>query len=120
MAKVIVEKYRRLNGKYLEDGEKLLQGGDFLQAGEKFWGAAAEIVKAVAAKEGKHLRTHNQLWNYLLDLDEKHSDLGLRRDFISAGYLHANFYEEDLTPRTVRKLADDVRSFVRKMQRFLG
>ncbi len=114
-----MEKYRRLNGKYLEDGEKLLQEGDLLQAGEKFWGAAAEMVKAVAATEGKHLRTHNQLWNYLLDFDERHPQLELRRDFVSAGYLHANFYEEDLTPRTVRALADDVRSLVRKMERFL-
>ena len=104
MANFSLEKYKRLNGKYLEDGEKLLQSGDLLQAGEKFWGAAAEIVKAVAAKEGRHLRTHNQIWSYLLDLDEKHSGLGLRRDFVSAGYLHANFYEEELTPRTVRKL----------------
>jgi hypothetical protein len=119
MAEVSEAKYRRLNGKYLKDGEELLRKGDLLQAGEKFWGAAAEIVKAVAARERKHLRTHNQLWNYLLDLDEKHPNLGLRRDFISAGYLHANFYEEDLTHRTVRKLADDVQSFVRKMERLL-
>src|SRR3990172_13446348 len=119
VASISFEKDRRLNGKYLEDGEKLLRTGDLLQAGEKFWGVAAEIVKAVAAKEGRHLRTHNQLWSYLLDLDEKHSELGLRRDFVSAGYLHANFYEEELTPRTVRKLADDVRSFVKKMSGFL-
>ena len=119
VASLSFEKDRRLNGKYLEDGEKLLRTGDLLQAGEKFWAVAAEIVKAVAAKEGRHLRTHNQLWSYLLDLDEKHSGLRLRRDFVSAGYLHANFYEEELTSRTVRKLADDVKGFVRKMGRFL-
>ena len=119
MASISFEKDRRLNGKYLEDGEKLLRTGDLLQAGEKFWAVAAEIVKTVAAKEGRHLRTPNQLWNYLLDLDEKHSGLRLRRDFVSAGYLHVNFYEEELTSRTVRKLADDVKGFVRKMRRFL-
>ena len=37
-----------LNGKYLEDADRLLEAGDYVQASEKYWGAMAEIVKAIA------------------------------------------------------------------------
>lgn len=39
MAKASMERYGRPSGKYLEDGERLLQEGDLLQAGGKFWGS---------------------------------------------------------------------------------
>jgi len=35
--------------------------GDYVQASEKAWGAAAQIVKAVAAKAGKELRSRGDL-----------------------------------------------------------
>ena len=44
--------YERLNGKYLREAEELLEKKDYPQASEKLWGAAAEIVKAVAAGRG--------------------------------------------------------------------
>lgn len=53
-----LEHYKRLNGKFLRDAEELLAKGDVVQASEKFGGAAAEIVKAYAAKRGLRTRTH--------------------------------------------------------------
>jgi len=47
-----------LNSKYLKDAEKLLKEGGYLQASEKFWGAAAEITKALASKMKKPILTH--------------------------------------------------------------
>jgi hypothetical protein len=44
------QEYLRLNDKYLKEAEALLEEGDYVQASEKFWGVAAGIVKAVAAK----------------------------------------------------------------------
>ena len=43
------QNYLDLNHKYLDEAESLIQKGDYVQASEKFWGAAAEMVKAVAA-----------------------------------------------------------------------
>jgi hypothetical protein len=57
--------YRRLNGKYLRDAENLIRKGDYAQASEKLWGAAADIVKAVGAKRGVDLGTHASLWEYV-------------------------------------------------------
>ena len=40
------QEYLKLNGKYLKEAEGLMGDGDWVQASEKFWGAAAAIVKA--------------------------------------------------------------------------
>ena len=48
-----VEIHLKLCEKFLKEVEELLARGDFVQASEKAWSAASQIVKAVAAKEGK-------------------------------------------------------------------
>src|SRR3990172_9226867 len=96
------EQYRRLNGKFLRDAEELLAEGDIVQASEKFWGAASEMVKAYAAKRGLKARTHADLWRIVIELDQERPGLGLHEDFLTAGYLHSNFYEDELLPASVR------------------
>jgi hypothetical protein len=113
--KAKVRHYRRLNGKFLRDAQELLRSGDVVQASEKFWGAAAEIVKAYAASRGLRTRTHGALWQVVIDLDQKHPSLSLLRDFNQAGYLHSNFYEDELRPEAVRVAGDVVREFVAKI-----
>ena len=39
-----------------------------MQASEKSWGAVAQIIKALAAKESKDLENHGDLWRYVNDL----------------------------------------------------
>jgi len=39
-----IEMYLELYKKYMEDADKLIKQGDFLQASEKIWGAAPSIV----------------------------------------------------------------------------
>jgi len=56
------EFHRDLAEKFLREAEELLARGDYLQASEKAWGAAAQIVKAVAAKKGKELKSRGDLW----------------------------------------------------------
>lgn len=114
-----VEHYRRLNGKFLRDAEELFRKGDHLQASEKLWGAAAEIVKAYAAKKGLKARTHGDLWDIVIDLDSRHRSIGLHKDFLTAGYLHSNFYEDELRPESVREAGEVVKVFIEKMERFL-
>jgi len=47
-----VEHYLKLNNKYLDDAEELIKRKDYVQASEKLWGAAAEIVKVAVAYDG--------------------------------------------------------------------
>ncbi len=107
--------YLRLNGKYLSEAEELIGRRDFAQASEKLWGAAAEIIKAVAARRGVELGTHGSLWEYVSKLDSEHPEWRLRRDFSYAGNLHQNFYEDWLPGEYVREGLEIVREFARKL-----
>ena len=113
------EEYLKLNDKYLSEAQGLLQKKDLAQASEKLWGAAAEIVKAVAAKNGVELGTHPSLWAYVEKLDRKNPGLGLIEKFSYAGNLHTNFYENWLSTGYVVHGVSVVEEFVEKMKHFL-
>ena len=49
-----MEVHLALSEKYLKEAEEFLEKGDCVQISEKVWGAASQIVKALAAKRGKH------------------------------------------------------------------
>jgi len=108
--------YKRLNGKYLREAEKLFEAKDYSQASEKLWGAAAEMVKAVAAKRGVELGTHASLWGYVSKLDREHPELDLKRDFSYAGNLHQNFYEDWLGKEYISEGLELVRAFIEKLR----
>jgi hypothetical protein len=112
-------RYRRLNGRYLKDAEQLIKKGDYAQASEKLWGAAAEIVKAVGAKHDVELGTHASLWEYVSKLDKENPGWNLRRDFSYAGNLHQNFYEDWLPKEYVKDGVTIVKGFVKKLETLL-
>lgn len=113
------QNYLRLNGKYLAEAKDLISRGDFVQASEKLWGAAAEMVKAVAAKRGFELGTHASLWEYVSKLDAEHPEWKLRRDFSYAGNLHQNFYEDWLPGDYVTEGLQIVTEFAKKLRTLL-
>ncbi len=110
------KKYGHLNAKYLKDAEKLFSKHDYSQASEKLWGAAAEMVKVVAAKRGDELGTHASLWDYVSKLDKEHPELTLKRDFSYAGNLHQNFYEDWLGKDYVKEGLEVVKGFIEKLR----
>lgn len=114
-----VQRYIRLNGKYLREAEVLLQKGDYAQASEKLWGAAAEITKAVAEKRGRKTRTHSDLWEIVEELHAESPELTLLEDFYAASHLHSNFYEDELRPSAVDVGAEAVRRFCKNVEPFL-
>ncbi len=108
-----------MNGKYLAEAESLLKRADYAQASEKFSGAAAEIVKAVATERGLTLMAHRSISEFVSKLDDERPDLGLALLFHAANNLHTNFYEDWLDPKMVEKGAEAVKSFITKMKEFL-
>jgi HEPN domain-containing protein len=111
------EFHRDLAEKLLREAEELLAKGDYLQASEKAWGAAAQIVKAVAAKAGKELRSHGDLWRFVSEIAGE--DRELRRLWSRANSLHQNFYEGWMPPEDVRYAVEDVKQFVERLKRML-
>ena len=69
------EFHRGLAERFLREAEELLTRGDYLQASEKAWGAAAQMVKAVAAKRGKELKSHGELWRFVLEVAGENDEL---------------------------------------------
>ena len=114
---VRLEVHVKLSEKYLMEGEDLLRREDYVQASEKFWGAASQALKATAAKRGERLSSHRELHEFLAELVEETGDVELRRLWQSAGMLHQNFYENWLPPAMVCGNAEDVKSLVEKLRK---
>ena len=104
--------YLELNNKYLREASALVEKGDYVQASEKFWGAAAQIIKAVAAKKGIELRSHGEIHSFVTRLGKELDEPQVLRLFAAAGTLHQNFYENWLTPEMVVDYGEAVKQLV--------
>ena len=110
------DQYSKLSDKYLEDAEALLQEGDYVQASEKFWGAAALMVKTVAARRGVEISSHREIRTFVNSLRSERDEPELGLLFSVAADLHRNFYEDWLPPETVADYSQAVKDFVRRLQ----
>ena len=110
------EKYVALNHKYLKEADALMENGDYVQASEKFWGAAATIVKSLAAKRGVNIRSHGELYKFVAKLRDELNEPELIRLFASARDLHQNFYENWLPSEVVVDYSEAVKRLVEKLE----
>ncbi len=108
--------YLGLNDKYLHEAATLLAEGDYVQASEKFWGAAAEIIKAVAAERDIELRSHGEIHRFVTRLAKELNEPQLLRLFGLAAALHQNFYENWLTAEMVVEYGESVRELIGKLK----
>jgi len=109
----------RLCEKYLHEAKALLERRDSVQASEKAWGAASQIVKALAAKEGRELRSHRELWEYISELRRRRNDPEVSALWSRANTLHTNLYEDwmpldevELSMRDVERLVEKLRGLM--------
>ena len=113
------EKYTSAGRELLEKAQEALTGGDLRQASEKGWGAAAQVVKAVAARRGWQHRSHAALFEVANRLVAETGDRQLSTQFHVAGNLHMNFYENWLPTESVQSALENVQELVQTMQQFL-
>ena len=104
---------------YLEQAKEELRNGELLQASEKGWGAAAQIVKAVAEERGWEHNGHWQLHRAVDSLVAETGDEELQVQFSSANSLHTNFYEGLLSRDTIAFHLRQVERFVEKVEALL-
>ena len=93
---------------------------DPAQAGEKGWGAAASIIKAVAEQRGVYHRTHRSLSVIVESLERETGDVNLGRLFDRASALHQNFYENLYDRRSVEIRLRAVQQFVERVEALLN
>lgn len=104
-----------MNSKYLTDAKKLLQKGDYLQASEKFWGAAVQMIKAIAARRGLEIGTRRSISDFIIVLDKEHPELKLLTLYAKANNLHMNFYEDHIPPAMVEEHSEAVKELIEKL-----
>jgi len=112
----LVEHYQTLSEKYFKEAKELLSKGDHVQASEKLWGASALTLKMVAAKRGLKLEKHGSLWAFIDTLSKERKDRDFVRFFNAANALHRNFYENEMTPETVKISAEDIEKLISKLK----
>ena len=89
--------------------------GDVRQASEKGWGAAAQIVKAVAQQRGLQHQSHAALYRVVDQLATETGDDDIYLLFQVANQLHVNFYEGWETAGNVSRALTAVRRFIEKL-----
>lgn len=109
-------RHSKMNSKYLTDAKKLLQKGDYLQASGKYWGAAVQMIKVIAAKRGLQLGTHRNVSDFMSVLDDEYPELNLWPLYARANNLHMNFYEEHLPPEKMKEESDAVKELIEKLK----
>ena len=115
----MAEHYLNLNRKFLREAEKSIAKGDSIQASEKLWGVAAEIVKTVAAKRGMELRSHRDLWEFVGKLADELNDPDIVKLFSIANALHQNFYEAWMPLGAVKRNAEAVKQLNEKLEKLI-
>ncbi len=89
---------------------------DLLQASEKGWGAAAQMIKAVAETRGWPHKNHGHLFTAIDRLCDENGDRELAVLFHSAHSIHINFYEGWMTRRSVEAALSQVQRLVEKLE----
>ncbi len=107
--------YARAAFELLDIATGHLQNGDLRQASEMGWGAAAQIVKAVAENWNTEHNSHRGLVQLVGELDAARPVSELKDGFEIAQNLHQNFYENDASAHFVTLGVSRMGYFINEM-----
>ena len=108
--------YRAASYELLRQAAQELEAGDVRQASEKGWGAAAQMIKAVAENRSWPHNSHSRLYEAANQLAQESGDREIRLLFNAAGNLHVNSYENWVTPEVVSIGLTDVELLLAKLE----
>ena len=112
--------YREQSRIFLAQAYEELVKGDLQQASEKGWGAASQMVKAIAQERGWLHRSHRHLHGVINALDRETGDPEWASLFGAGENLHINFYENWYSAGVVERRLQQVGRFVDKAEGLLG
>ena len=108
--------YQHAAWELLEQGLNELAAGDVRQASEKGWGAAAQMVKAVAQRRGWTHTNHGALFAAVGRLVRETGKQDIEPLFGAASALHVNFYENWMSAEYVAEELTKVRRLLEMLQ----
>ncbi len=111
--------YTAASHEFLRKAHEELAQGDLVQASEKGWGAAAQMVKAIAEQRGWRHNSHPRLHQIVDTLVKETGDSQIFNLFQVAGYLHTNFYENWQTDHMIESGLRDVQILLEKLDPLL-
>ena len=102
------QKYAALARDFRDSAWEHLGRNDLAQASNKAWGLVAETIKAISAQHGAIIHTHRAIVAVVTELRHLVANTGdmatarwISATFATAGKLHINFYEDELTQEIV-------------------
>ena len=107
-----VQSYREASREMLNKAREEMAAGDLRQASEKGWGAAAQILKAIAQQRGWEHTVHKDLRIAARQLSRETNDRRINRLYRTADSLHINWYENWDDAEEVADGLDDVELFI--------
>ena len=113
---MVTQKYRDASRYLLAQAQSELATGDVRQASEKGWGAAAQMLKAIAEERGWEHERHRHFSQVASRLRYELGDGDLYRQFRVAEGLHENSYEDTLEPEDVALDLRDVALLLDKLE----
>ena len=104
--------YRQQSREYLRQALLELQNGDVRQASEKGWGAASQMLKAVADERGLEYSSHQALRSAAYRLSREPGVREIRQMWPIANDLHTNFYEGGMDFMDVHEALEQIEALV--------
>ena len=107
--------YRTASRHLLAQGFTELASGDARQASEKGWGAATQMLKAVAEQRGWQHNNHRALYRIVERLVQENNDREIHNLFHVANGLHVNFCENWATDASIKDGLQDIERLLDKL-----
>ena len=106
----VVADYRQQSREFLVKGREYLAAGEWHQAAEKGWGAAAWMAKAVAEARGWEYTKHDEFFTVMYQAQDLSGDGRLRNLGNTANTLHGYYYTRKrfLRPEIIGASLNDV------------
>ena len=111
--------YQERSREYLAKALHELEAGDLTQASEKGWGAAAQMVKAVADERGMGHQSRRAILIVAQQLARETGDYDMDMQLSMARDLRINFDEDILNQEEVEWRLQRVEQFVNRVEHLL-
>ena len=110
------EEYRTAAHQLYDQALVELEAGELSQASEKFWGAAAQVLKSFAEKHNLEHDSHSHAYMVIREAVRESRNPDVGEWFKHAEALHGNFYENWMIESEVRSSAEDVRKLIDRLE----
>jgi hypothetical protein len=100
---------------FLRQSDEEFAAGDHLQASEKLYGAAVQVVTAIAQQRNWRYDSHRAMKNNVYRLGREYGDNFIVGGFAAAEKFHWNFYHDSLEPYEIEGERPIVHDFVARL-----